>query len=119
MKRCRRGQTLKFNLILQATVQHGNVWGGTVVASGVPDAGWSTIKWENASVASPKPSTVNTAGLQFVSAPPGSVTPVANITMNVIHGGRRTNPIIETFKCELCNQVRKKSGKWLRLKSRK
>ena len=25
--------------------------------------------------------------------------------MNVIHGGRKTNPIIETFKCELCNQV--------------
>jgi hypothetical protein len=49
-----------------------------------------------------KPSTINTAGLQFVSAAPSQT---ANITMNVIHGGRKTNPIIETFKCELCNQV--------------
>jgi hypothetical protein len=73
-----------------------------VVATASPDAGWSTIKWENANTVVQKPSTINTAGLQFVSAP----APAANITMNVIHGGRKTNPIIETFKCELCNQVR-------------
>ncbi len=39
-----------------------------------------------------------------MSAPAQNVAPV-NISMNVIHGGRKTNPIIETFKCELCNQV--------------
>ena len=56
--------------------------------------------------ATQKPSTVNTAGLQFVSAPVTTAVPAANITMNVIHGGRKTNPIIETFKCEVCNQVK-------------
>jgi hypothetical protein len=84
-------------------VNQQNTWGGapaaTVVATSSPDAGWSTIKWENTNTMVHKPSTINTAGLQFVSAPP------QNITMNVIHGGRKTNPIIETFKCELCNQI--------------
>jgi len=105
------------------------------------DAGWSTIKWEAPNIAQ-KTSTINTAGLQFVSAQPiqtqtvvtsnphvivsassvqatpsnvltvspsmtgnlafGHSTP---INVNVIHGGRKTNPIIESFKCELCNQV--------------
>jgi len=55
-----------------------------------------------------KPSTINTAGLQFVSAP----AQPTNTTMNVIHGGRKTNPIIETFKCEVCNQV-----KFIRMKN--
>ena len=84
-------------------INQQNAWGGTgaTVAAGTPDAGWSTIKWENSNTMVQKPSTINTAGLQFVSAP----AQPTNVTMNVIHGGRKTNPIIETFKCEVCNQV--------------
>lgn len=64
------------------------------------DAGWSTIKWENSNALVQKTTTINTAGLQFVSAPPQPAG------MNVvIHGGRKTGTIIETFKCEVCNQI--------------
>lgn len=67
------------------------------------DTGWSTIKWENTNAVVQKPtSTINMAGLQFVSAPAVQ----ANNNVNIIHTGRKTNPIIETFKCELCNQVK-------------
>ena len=46
-----------------------NVWGGAGGATNAPDVGWSTIKWENSNTMVQKPSTINTAGLQFVSAP--------------------------------------------------
>jgi len=71
------------------------------------DTGWSTIKWENTNAVVQKPtSTINMAGLQFVSAPAVQ----ANNNVNIIHTGRKTNPIIETFKCELCNQVNRESS---------
>ena len=86
-------------------------WGTTMSTQAPPtvvntDAGWSTIKWENAPGSVVQKSTINTAGLQFVSAPP-QVQPVTQVGgMNVIiHGGRKTGTIIETFKCEVCNQV--------------
>ena len=59
-------------LPLPQGISQQNAWGGTgatVVATSSPDAGWSTIKWENTNTMVQKPSTINTAGLQFVSAP--------------------------------------------------
>lgn len=88
----------------------------------------------NPLVVSSKPTTtLNTTGLHFISAPAGATAAVTASTphtvvspgvapttlsapaaapavvpagMNVvIHGGRKTGTIIETFKCEVCNQV--------------
>jgi hypothetical protein len=59
-------------LPLSQGISQQNAWGGTgatVVATSSPDAGWSTIKWENTNTMVQKPSTINTAGLQFVSTP--------------------------------------------------
>lgn len=124
--------------------QCGNTWGTTTVMSNAPqmamvsnagDVGWSTIKWEPTTQPQAMVqkqgvigsiggisgmgghSTINTAGLQFVSAPMATATaapvqvqqvgmPMGMGGMNVvIHGGRKTGTIIETFKCEVCNQV--------------
>ena len=85
------------------------------------DQGWSTIKLENpptavAVQASPNgkgQSTINTSGLQFISTgPSGPFQPAAAQQATAQpqfvvagHGGRKTGTIIETFKCEVCNQV--------------
>ena len=91
---------------------NNTTWGTTMSTQAPPsvvanaDAGWSTIKWENAPSTVVQKSTINTAGLQFVSAPPQAqpITQVGGMNV-VIHGGRKTGTIIETFKCEVCNQV--------------
>jgi len=91
---------------------NNTTWGTTMSTQAPPsvvsnaDAGWSTIKWENAPATVVQKSTINTAGLQFVSAPPQAqpITQVGGMNV-VIHGGRKTGTIIETFKCEVCNQV--------------
>ncbi len=91
------------------------------------NANWATVKWENGTtIQLPKQTTLNTAGLHFISAPAlqaaaaaTTATPQAapsasgggagggpNSGINVvIHGGRKTGTIIETFKCEVCNQI--------------
>lgn len=92
---------------------NNTTWGTTMSTQAPPsvvsntDAGWSTIKWENAPATVVQKSTINTAGLQFVSAPPQAQPQIQQVGgMNVvIHGGRKTGTIIETFKCEVCNQV--------------
>ena len=96
-------------------VQANNAAWGTAVAAAAPaqqpatvnlvntDQGWSAIKFENAPTAVvQKGSTLNTSGLQFISAPVQTAQSGMNV---VIHGGRKTGTIIETFKCEVCNQV--------------
>ena len=96
---------------------------------------YQTIKWENATpiqaVVATKATTLNTAGLHFISAPAAAaaqtvtvapsnhqVQPAAAAALGgipgtmVIHGGGRKSgggggggTIIETFKCEVCNQI--------------
>ena len=107
--------------------QCSNAWTGnnTATLSDVNNSGYQTIKWDHASpiVVTSKQTTLNTTGLHFISAPasgtavtavtPTAVTPAAASAatmvpggMNVlIHGGRKTGTIIETFKCEVCNQI--------------
>ena len=99
--------------------QCSNAWSAnsSSVISGA-EGGYQTIKWDTASPiqvvnAKQAGSTLNTAGLHFIStpAPPtaaataSSATPAA--TNMVIHGGRgkTAGTIIETFKCEVCNQI--------------
>ena len=99
------------------------------------NTGYQTIKWEHAnpiavvSASKQNTTTLNTTGLHFISAPAAAaaaaagtaatatavspaaaaaMTPSAMVPggMNVlIHGGRKTGTIIETFKCEVCNQI--------------
>ena len=88
---------------------------------------YQNIKWENATpiqaVVATKATTLNTAGLHFISAPAAQTVTVANPsshqpsgvvpgTAMVIHGHPydKRKPggggtIIETFKCEVCNQI--------------
>ena len=103
-------------------VQANNAsWQGATVVSAAPtigsqpttinlvntDQGWSTIKWENAPPnIVQKNATVNASGLQFVTAPAAGQQ-LQNV---VVHGGRKTNTIIETFKCEVCNQIFQSMG---------
>lgn len=85
--------------------QCSNAWssGNTVVTGSSEVVNYQTIKLEQAM----KPTTINTAGLHFISAPAtATVTQAPQPNMNVvIHGGRKTGTIIETFKCEVCNQI--------------
>jgi uncharacterized protein with PIN domain len=78
------------------------------------EGAYQTIKWDPSTpitVMTTKPSTLNTTGLQFISAPAvtaaaTSINSAGGNGMNVvIHGGRKNTPIIETFKCEVCNQI--------------
>jgi len=89
---------------------NNTTWGSTMSTQAPPTVvantgEWSTIKWENAPGTVVQKSTINTAGLQFVSAPPQTqpMTQVGGMNV-IIHGGRKTGTIIETFKCEVCNQ---------------
>ena len=112
--------------------QCSNAWTGsgnnTVTLSDV-NSGYQTIKWDHASpivVQTSKPTTLNTTGLHFISAPATTATAVTPSSMalaapaaaaattmapgsivlqNMIHGGRKTGNIIESFKCEVCNQT--------------
>ena len=93
--------------------QCSNAWSS--VNSNSSSDGYQTIKWDTATpiqvVNAKANTTLNTAGLHFISAPPPAavVTPSAATpaaTNMVIHGGRKTaGTIIETFKCEVCNQI--------------
>ena len=93
--------------------QCSNAWSSN--NSNSTEAGYQTIKWDTPiQVVNAKTNTtLNTAGLHFISAapppPPPSATPAAataTATNMVIHGGRKTaGTIIETFKCEVCNQI--------------
>ena len=93
--------------------QCSNAWSS--VNSNSSSDGYQTIKWYTATpiqvVNAKANTTLNTAGLHFISAPPPAavVTPSAATpaaTNMVIHGGRKTaGTIIETFKCEVCNQI--------------
>ena len=101
--------------------QCSNAWStnsSSVISSA--DGGYQTIKWDTTSpiqVVSAKhaSSTLNTAGLHFIStpAPPSAAattaaSPATTAATNmVIHGGRgkTAGTIIETFKCEVCNQI--------------
>merc|ERR1719295_629075 len=94
------------------------------------DQGWSTIKLENApgTVVQTTPSKAGSAtlnppsGLQFISAGPGGslqMAAAAQPTTTTVQppqfvvagpGGRKTGTIIETFKCEVCNQVFQSMG---------
>ena len=96
--------------------QCSNAW-SSVNSNSTSDGGYQTIKWDAATpiqvVNAKANTTLNTAGLHFISAPPPAavVTPSAAATPGaatnmVIHGGRKTaGTIIETFKCEVCNQI--------------
>lgn len=97
---------------------------------------YQTIKWENATpiqaVVATKATTLNTAGLHFISAPAAAAAQTVTVAPSnhqvqpataaaalgvpgqtmVIHGGGRKSggsggggTIIETFKCEVCNQI--------------
>ena len=109
--------------------QCSNAWTGnnTATLSDVNSAGYQTIKWDHASpiVVTSKQTNLNATGLHFISAPPPAAgtaaaatavtpttvaPPAAAATMVpgghvLIHGGRKTGTIIETFKCEVCNQI--------------
>lgn len=76
---------------------------------------YQTIKWESSTgnpnsgvtVVTTKPSTLNTTGLQFISAPATAVAQTSSTGTMIIHGNRSKTggTIIETFKCEVCNQI--------------